>query len=218
MGAMHTSRQWYFAEGYTGEGFEEWLCMQNPGDTNAHVQISYVNTEGVPIDKEVMIEARARRTVFVNQDVGADQQVSVTLQADTAIVAERPIYFNYHDWVRGGDVGSGVNTPSSVWYFTEGHTGDGFDEWVSLLNPQPQSVGVVVLFFLPDGEVTREEYTVPASTRTTYNVNQLVYTEGDVSVYILASQPVVAERPMYFRYTDKWGGGSLDTGYFPGVR
>lgn len=218
MGATRASAKWYFAEGYTGAGFEEWLCMQNPGDTPTQVQITYINAEGVTTDEEVVIDAKSRRTVFVNQDAGVDQQVSVILQADAPIVAERPIYFNYHDWAKGGDVGSGVNTPSSIWYFTEGYTGDGFDEWLSLLNPQPEDVEVIVLFYLPDGEVTREEYTVPASSRITYNVNQLVYTQGDVSVYILASQPVVAERPIYFRYADKWAGGSLDTGYFPGVR
>ena len=105
-------------------------------------------------------------------------------------MAERPIYFNYHDWAKGGDVGSGVNAPSSIWYFTEGYTGDGFDEVAEpAQSTQPEGVEVMVLFYLPDGEVTREEYTVPASSRITYNVNQLVYTEGDVSVYILASQP-----------------------------
>ena len=31
----------YFAEGYTGSDFEEWLCLQNPSDGAATVEVSY---------------------------------------------------------------------------------------------------------------------------------------------------------------------------------
>ena len=35
IGATAPSFNWYFAEGYTGEGFEEWICIQNPGGGQA---------------------------------------------------------------------------------------------------------------------------------------------------------------------------------------
>ncbi len=218
MGATSTSTSWYFAEGYTGEGFEEWLCMQNPADTAVTVWITYITSAGVPIDREVTIDARSRRTVFVNQDAGADLQVSISLNSSAPIVAERPMYYDYHGWAAGGDVGTGVNKPSSAWFFTEGYTGEGFEEWLCILNPQPEDIDLTVLYYLPDEEVTREQYTMPALSRFSFMVNQLVYTQGDVSVYVMASQPVVAERPLYFHYSGKWAGGSADAGYFPGMR
>jgi hypothetical protein len=37
MGARNTSRLWYFADGTTRGGFDEYLTLQNPSDDNAHV-------------------------------------------------------------------------------------------------------------------------------------------------------------------------------------
>lgn len=192
--------------------------MQNPNDYAANVLVNYVNAEGGVVSRNMVLDARSRRTVFVNQDAGWGQDISIALSSDAPIVAERPMYYDYHGWCKGGDVGSGVTRASRIWYFAEGYTGDGFDEWLCLLNPEPQDVEVTVLYFLPDGEVTRESYVLPAISRRTFSVNQLTYAQGDVSVYIRAAEPVVAERPIYFRYMDKWAGGSDNTGYFPGVR
>ena len=218
MGATTPSTLWFFGEGCTRSGFEEWLCVQNPNNTPASALITYITADGLPFDRQLELPARSRRTVYVNQDTGPGRDVSIMVRSDVPVVAERPIYYNYHNWAVGGDVGSGVTDASCIWYFAEGYTGEGFEEWLCLLNPQPADVGVVVLYFMPDGEVTREKYSIPASSRRTFNVNQLIYTQGDVSVYVLADRPIVAERPVYFEYSDKWSGGSANTGYFPGMR
>ena len=34
----------FFAEGYTGDGFHEWLCLQNPGDADA-VELTFLTQE-----------------------------------------------------------------------------------------------------------------------------------------------------------------------------
>ncbi|MDY6794683.1 MAG: IPT/TIG domain-containing protein, partial [Actinomycetota bacterium] len=36
----------YFAEGYTGDGFEEWLCLMNPAATATTAQVTYMFDDG----------------------------------------------------------------------------------------------------------------------------------------------------------------------------
>ena len=51
------------------------------------------------------IGATTRATVKVNDVVGPDKNVSIKVEADAPIVAERPMYFNYGDsWTGGHDV------------------------------------------------------------------------------------------------------------------
>ena len=46
VGAIIPSRQtWYFAEGYTGPGFDEWICVLNPGDAAADLTFHFQTQE-----------------------------------------------------------------------------------------------------------------------------------------------------------------------------
>ncbi len=219
LGANRPSTDWYFAEGYTGSGFEEWLCLQNPGDAPATVRINYVTAEEVLPREPLLLPPRSRRTVFVNDEAGPGREVSITVFSEgSPIVAERPIYYDYQGRIRGGDIGNGVSEPSSVWFFSEGYTGSGFEEWLCLLNPQPEQVRTTLVLFLPEGEVVKQRLDLPALSRRTFYVNHLSYLQGDTSMCVQAELPVVAERPQYFKYGGKWSGGSLQSGYFPLMR
>ena len=48
------------------------------------------------------VAANKRYTRDVLADVGAGQDVSIRVESDQDIVAERPMYFNYHGWATGG--------------------------------------------------------------------------------------------------------------------
>ena len=55
----------------------------------------------------------------------------------TAILAERPVYFNYNGaWTGGHDV-VGATNPSSTFYFAEGSCRPGFDPYICIQNPAP---------------------------------------------------------------------------------
>jgi len=96
----------FFAEGYTGSGFEEWLCIQNPGDSRAEVSITYYPEGGAPMEKDPFtVAAGSRFTVPVNADAGPDLAISAEVTADQAIIVERPMYFSYGPgWTGGHDV------------------------------------------------------------------------------------------------------------------
>lgn len=96
---------WFFAEGYMGEGFHEWLCLQNPGTVEAAVEITYLTQEsGALPARRITVPAASRKTVFVNTDAGAGYQLSVMLQVVSGggIVVERPVYLDYGGTRTGG--------------------------------------------------------------------------------------------------------------------
>ncbi len=221
----------YFAEGYTGAGFQEYLCLGNAGIEPLTVEVTYLFTDGTTLERSYVVPALSRLTVNVNSEVGPDRDVSIKCEADAPFVAERPMYFDYtgagESWTGGTDA-VGASGTSDTWYFAEGYTGAGFDEWVCVLNPgnveasltfnfQTQEDGLVV----PAGS-----YTVPAHSRATFKANDLLQGRSyQTSLKLESDQPVVAERPMYFNYqgTAAWGwtGGhdvlgvpSLARGYY----
>jgi len=63
IGASAPAFEWLFAEGYTGSGFDEWLCLQNPGSEEATLEITYLTQErGALAPKTVKIPAGSRYT------------------------------------------------------------------------------------------------------------------------------------------------------------
>lgn len=218
IGANMPSTKWYFAEGCTSPGFEEYLCIQNPNDSATLVTIDYVTSAGTTIRREKTVAAKSRATIQVNGDAGKNLDLSVVLTSGLPIVAERPIYFNYQGWAPGGDLGRGIVEPSAIWYFSEGYTGSGFDMFLCLLNPEPYEADVRLLFYLPGGDIAKISYKLPGNSRRTLLVNHMIYSSGDVALCIIADRPIVAERPIYFRYLNKWAGGSNYSGFYPGLR
>ncbi len=161
---------WYFAEGTTREGFDEYISLQNPAAQTATVTITYMTNEG-PLGPYVHdIPPVSRGTVYVNGYLDPGLDVSVRVESDSGLVAERPMYFTYKSKWEGGHVVEGVTAASTQWYFAEGTTGPGFEEWLCIQNPQQVDLPVTVSYFTPT-VVEQEIYLVPAEHRYTVDVN-----------------------------------------------
>ncbi len=91
-------------------------------------------------------------------------------------VAERPMYFSYDGKVGPAEATCwGRHPPSGTWYFAEGYTGEGFDEWLCVLNPGDAAAALTFRFQTQEeGEVTVEGYGVPARSRATFKVDDLL--------------------------------------------
>ncbi len=208
----------YFAEGCTVSGFQEYLCLGNPGAGEARVRITYSFPDGDYRDQYFDLPGSSRATVDVNAAAGAGREVSAEVASDVAIVAERPMYFSYGGagpgviWDGGHDV-AGVAAPATTWYFAEGCTGPGFHEYICLLNPGDVAATVTFRFQTEGaGEVVRTGSSVRAHSRATFKANDLLSPyAGAASLQVESTQPVVAERPMYFDYGG-WTGGSCVVG------
>lgn len=215
-GANHPSDRWFFAEGYTGPGFEEWLCLFNPNPEPNLITITYQTLEGANTTDQELVPPLSRRTVDVNLRAGRNLQVSIVAVGEKPFVAERPVYHDYHDWCVGGDVGEGVSRPSRHWYFAEGYTGPGFEDWLCLQNPGDQPVEAEMRFHLESGEVLWEDVYLNPRSRTTFYANAMTPYQEGMAFSIHASGDIVVERPIYFSYRGKWTGGHVSTGYAPG--
>jgi len=105
LGVNSTATTWFFAEGTTRANFEEWLCLQNPGNSDAHTTITYYPASGQAINKSWTVKANTRLTVSANTDVGANQDISAKVSSDKPIIVERPMYFVFQGvWTGGHDV------------------------------------------------------------------------------------------------------------------
>ncbi|MDY6795730.1 MAG: DUF5719 family protein [Actinomycetota bacterium] len=203
----------YFAEGYTGTDFDEWLCILNRDAGPATAQVTYLYADGTtPFTRDYPISGDTRMTLNVNQEAGSGKEVSIKLESDGDLIAERPMYFDYQGVYPGGHDVVGAPAPSSNWYFAEGYTGSGFDEWICVLNPGDEEADLIFRFQTQEaGEQVRTGYFVPANSRRTFKANDVLGENFQASLEVESGQPVVVERPMYFDYSgiggNSWRGG-----------
>jgi hypothetical protein len=217
VGATSLQTNWYFAEGYTGPGFDEYVCVLNTGDAPAGLIFHFQTQEAGPIDRgPYSVAPHSRGTYKINTVLGQNYSASLHLEATQPVVAERPMYFEYlgsNNWHwRGGHCVVGSSSISNNYYFAEGSTRPGFEEWLTLQNPNPAPINISATYQLGSGQgdPLQRSYSVGAGRRLTISVNNEVGSGKDVSVRLTSTDQFLAERPMYFYYTSygaNWTGG-----------
>ncbi|MBU1671503.1 MAG: hypothetical protein KKF41_10535 [Actinobacteria bacterium] len=200
MGRPDPDTTFYFAEGTTREGFETYLCLQNPNDGIATVNVTYMYPDGSTQPQQVVMSPHSRQTIHLNEVVGPDRDVSIVVESDLPIIAERPMYFKYQGRITGGHVVVGATEPDTHFFLAEGTTRAGFTEYLCLLNPGAVDAEVLIRYMFTDGTKLERNMTVGATSRQTVNVRDDVGDEKDVAIEIISDQPIVVERPMYFVY------------------
>ncbi|MBI2954171.1 MAG: N-acetylmuramoyl-L-alanine amidase [Chloroflexi bacterium] len=193
MGTTSLSKTWYFAEGSTEAAFETWLLVMNPSDKRAKISVTYYRPNGSVITKAYDVAPTSRFNVWANKDV-PDSAVSIKVDSDIPVVAERSMYF---DRGRAGHNTSGAIAPSPTWYFAEGSGGPDFNTWILLLNPNDQQARVTAIFLTERGQPQTVAYNVPPRSRMNVWVNQIV-PSGAVAARLQSDRPIVAERSMYW--------------------
>lgn len=206
-----TTHNWFFAEGYTAPGFQEYLCVGNPTANAATVKAEYMYNGGGSVQRSYSVAPHSRSTIDVNAAAGSSKEVSVRVTSSNGSLAvERSMYFVYHGEIPGSHTVAGARSTSRAWYFAEGYTGPVFEEYVCVLNPWSSRSALTFKFQTPAGEHVRTG-SVAARSRATFKVNDLLGNNIESSLKIEASAPVVAERPVYFNYlgpsTRHWTGG-----------
>ena len=207
IGACDPSNTWFFAEGYTGDSFDTWVLLQNPNDGTANVTLNFMRPDGTVTTQQVSVPGRRRHSVHVDEISGLESsEVSTQVTSDLPIVAERAMYFDYGG-KDGGHDSIGASSASNTWFFAEGYTGDSFDTWVLLQNPNDGTATVTLDFMLPDGSVVEHQVSVPGRRRHTVHVDEVPgLSATDVSTKVTSDLPIIAERAMYFDYRGKKGG------------
>ncbi|MDY6796391.1 MAG: DUF5719 family protein [Actinomycetota bacterium] len=203
---------WYFAEGSTQPGYDEYLLLTNMGGEDINATITYINEAGTEKNSEHLVPANSRRTVVVGAEIPGEASVAAIVQSSRGLMCERSMYFNNNGITGGHDV-IGANAPSIDLYLAEGFTGtegSPFDEWVLILNAGLENAHVQVDYLFPAGETLSREYEVGARSRRSISVDKEVGEGKEVSVHMRSDNPVVAERAMYFVYNNIYPGGHCE--------
>lgn len=204
------SKTWYFAEGRVGAGFKEYLTLGNPDPLNdCSVNIQYLIEGGNAVTKTVTVAHASRLTESVNGDLnvpstqsaGVSVSTVVTVNASSTcngIVAERPMYFNYHGINSGSDV-VGATKLGTTFYFADVPTGGGYSSFITILNPSGNNAATVTATYYLGGRTvgTAQTVTVQPGVRGTIVPNGTGL-PPHVAAIVTSSQPVVVERPDYF--------------------
>jgi hypothetical protein len=230
------SKLWYFAEGRAGGGFKEFLTLGNPTSTDCQVTITYLTQPDGHANGtrtvSVKVPAATRVTEWVDGDLGTSPSgpgisdaatVSVNSAATpscSGIVGERPMYFNALGTNSGSDV-LGVTHTSSSFYFADlasgSQAGGGSSaSFLPILNPGNTTAQVTATYFANGKQVGSQHLSVAANSRgTIFPAQASPRLPGHVSVVLTSSQPVVSERPVYFRGINAgnagivWGGADV---------
>ncbi len=193
VGVSSPSKTWYLAEGYTAGSFDEYIVVQNPGDSAAALEATFMTPDAGNAVREYQVPARARFTIHVDDIIPADS-VSTEIRSSEPVVVERAQYLNY---MKSGTCSIGAVSPSRTWYLAEGYTGGGFETWVVLQNPQPRYNNVSMVFMERDGTNTVKQYLLPPRSRFTVLLNAYLGA-SEVSVKVRSQEPVLVERAMYW--------------------
>jgi len=204
-GVSAPSNTWYFAEGYTGGDFDEWVLVQNPNPASANITVTFMLPDGSNIQNHYTVNATSRFTIHVD-DIVPHSAVSTKVESDQPVIAERAMYFTFNG-KSGGHNSVGAAATADTWYLAEGYTGGGFDTWALIQNPNAAPADVKVTFMRREGAPVERAYAVGANSRFTIRVDDIL-PDDEVSTKVESTNDVgiIVERAVYFNHNGKDGG------------
>ncbi len=225
VGGQTIANDWLFAEGYTGNGYQENLSIANvdPVGAPASVKVILKSQTGATGTATLTIPANGQTVWNVNAAnvfSGSTPEVSVEVQSTGAkIVVQRTQFFYYQHTINGNQtqaqgvtdiIGQPGPAAQTVYSFAEGYSNTGYNEWLTLQNPTTTDEQITVTLVNGKGVTINRSYTIKANTRSTVDVSALVrgsmaqpgddHTGYEVSMVVHSANgaPFVTERPMYW--------------------
>jgi hypothetical protein len=212
---------WYLAEGATHSGFDLFYLLQNPSPTAAaQVRVRYLRPSGAPLEKTYTVNPGSRFNIWVDPEefpegsgnlALANTDVSAVLEVtnNVPIIVERAMYLTKAGQTfTAGHESAGVTAPALTWFLPEGATGDLFDEFILLANPNANDATARVTYLLEDGRTFSRTMTVPANSRQNIWVDYdtpdgttgfpLAAVALSTKVEVTNNVPIIVERAMWW--------------------
>jgi peptidoglycan/xylan/chitin deacetylase (PgdA/CDA1 family) len=190
---------WYLAEGTTDFGFNTFINIENPNPQPVTARVTYMSANGPMTRPDTILPASSVTTINAADDLGkpVDFSTRVMCPDGLAIAVDRTMTWPTG---HGTDVGEhnsiGVTAPSSNWFFAEGSSAWGFEFWLLVQNPNPQTATARVTYMIEGGGQKTVTHQVPAHSRATFNMADDIG-PGDSSIKVDSDLAVIAERSMY---------------------
>lgn len=229
---------WYLAEGATISGFQLFYLVQAV-DPDVAIDVRYMFKTGGFVDRcygavgcargnpnDAERPINGRFNIWVNKDSDLDNKelsAVITARGGKRIIVERAMYLDSGGLFFGaGHESAGITEPKTQWFFAEGATGDFFDLFILIGNPNPTPATISATYFATyhDNGVWRsavctKTYTnfvnpfgreniwvdMEVGSRAPAGCEPDVLADAAVSVAITSDIPVIAERAMW------WPGG-----------
>ncbi len=200
-GITAPNRTWLFAEGSTQSPFHTWFLLQNPNNVAATATITYFLLGGGPPRLQTLaLPPQSRTSVFVNQ-ILPNAAFSSRVDSDQPIVVERALYRFPGN---AATAEAGVNAAATGFFFANARTGTNlpqfpvpFDSFLLLENPNPTPATATITLFLSNGSQISFAQGLAANSRQSVFLNQVV-PNASFGIRVQASQPILAERSMFF--------------------
>ncbi len=189
--SIHTL--WYFAEGSTAHGFEEYLLIVNPNPEPVEVSITYFTNGDTYTKPTFEVGEYSRTTIDVSQDV-PDSDVAAQIVTSDQVACERAMYWNGRV---DGHCAPGQTYASPVWYLAEGTTREGFEEWICLANATGLPAHVTIDYYTESSVVKKDELVIDPWSRSTIDAESDVG-KADIAARVTSDVPIVVERSMYW--------------------
>ncbi len=201
-GVTAPSPFWYFAEGYTGVSFQEYLAILNPGAASANVLIQPVTLAGdgplAPISQTVAAHTRA--TVNLRASL-PNLSLGLVVQSDQPIVVERILYWGAGSGSTkyGAAVSVGLPGPATRWSFPFVSTASGDQAFLSFTDPTTEAAHVhFTLYSLAGISSAPPDLTVQPGSRATLMLPPENASHGALAIVASSDVPVVGEEAQYF--------------------
>ena len=225
VGALNPANDWLFAEGYTGSSTQENLTLANSNNASAAVSITLKSQTGVNKTFSITVGPQSQTIWNVNQNnnFNGTPEVSAEVKSNINIVVQREMYFQYSHTAtgvpmvsaNGGSDSFGLIGPAAKSYsFAEGYTYPGYNEWLTLQNPNTTDETITITLTNGNGKTATLQQVVKANERQTVDITSVVVkafnpnldkNANAISMTVQSSGTFVAERPEYYN--------TLNTGF-----
>jgi hypothetical protein len=193
VGVTSPAATWYLPEGSSAWGFECWLLVQNPNAQAATVNITYMIEGEAPVSVAKEVPPNSRGSFSMGDDLG-QKDASIRVQSNRPVIPERAMYRNDR---REGHDSIGTTGPADSFFLAEGTTAWGFTTYVLVQNPSNSTNNVTITYMTPEGPVTQPQVAMAPNSRMTVRVDDAL-PDKDFSTRVDGSQPLIAERAMYW--------------------
>jgi hypothetical protein len=202
LGSPAPAHDWYFPEGFRGDGVTERVQIYNPSPREARVEVEANLDQGDADPVELTVPNHARVTFVANDEpripANVGHAIVVRSLNGVGVVAERTFEAMAPSRLTGLAITLGSTRPSTRWAFAAGEPDPAVEEWITILNPgrAPVAASVTALADEPVRPPALQRLQVPAGGRLQVRLaDQLP--RPVTAVVVQASAPVVVERDLY---------------------
>lgn len=206
-GVPAAQRQWVYPYGFASDSIREEFTVYNPTDQLAEVEIETVLADPAENGAVEPLQLSIPPGTHQRVDVAADDRIPdsvahrsiVRSSNGVPVVAERVQYAN-GDSRRGISVTTGSPVEATTWFFAAGAANEATDEWLNIVNLDPQVLTEVSVGYIEAGRVTAvpewQDIEIGPGGRLDLRLGEHAQRDA-LPLVITATEPVVVERGLY---------------------